>query len=83
MYLTNYQSEEGVEDFSALPFPTIIDYGLKFGDSLSDVHEREQVYSFGGSCATDHCYYLVSMYQNSYGLDDIRKPEFLLTVTAA
>ena len=82
VYLRNYQSDKGVLDFSGLPFPTIIDYELKFGDSLSDVYETQQEYTFGGSCATNFCYYLVSMYQNSYGLDDNRKPEFLLTFTA-
>lgn len=82
VYLRNYQSDKGVLDFSGLPFPTIIDYERKLGDSLSDVYETQQEYTFGGSCDTNFCYYLVSMYQNSYGLNDIRKPEFLLMFTA-
>lgn len=70
-------------DFAALTaYPTIIDYGLKFGDQLSQVYKLNHSYEFVGTCQNQHCYYLISMYQNSYGLDDIRKPEFSLTLTA-
>jgi len=55
---------------------------VKLGDQLDEVFNRTEVYQVNGTCELSYCYWLVSLYQNSYGLDDVRKPEFMFQATA-
>jgi len=84
VYLNQIQmdAEPSVDEFQDYDFPDVQAYMLKFGDDIHDVHNRTEVYKFDGECRQSYCYYLITMYKNSYGLDDVRKPQFEFTARA-
>jgi len=64
-------------------FPTIINYDIVFGDNFFYLLNSESAeYSFTDTADSDYTYYTVSMYTNSYGFTDNRKPEFEIVFTS-
>lgn len=84
VYLNQYQSQDepSPDDFKNLNFATIQQYQIKFGADISQVFSKTSVHEFEGQCTQSYCYWMLTVYQTTYGLDDVRKPEFELAVHA-
>jgi len=83
IYLKKIESPDTPEDFVSLPYPSIVDYDLKFGDNFSyQLYNDKAVYKFSGTHSLAYTYYTMAVYSNSYGMTDIRKQNFKLTVTS-
>ena len=94
IYLKKIEVEDIPEDLSKLAYPSIVDYDLKFGDnfsyqlynnevsslSYSDSSFQQAHYEFEGTTVLEYTYYTMAVYSNIYGMTDMRKPNFKLTV---
>lgn len=83
LYLQKVSLDSEPQDFTSMSFPTIIDYDLVFGDNFFYLLNSESAeYSFTDTTTSAYTYYTISLYTNSYGFTDMRKPEFEIQVTS-
>jgi hypothetical protein len=67
----------------SLTYPNYAFANYTFGDNFtSSVQQNEFTYSFRENIANGNTYLAFSLYSWSYGLTDMRKPEFRLSLTA-
>ena len=75
--------------FEDISYPTIIDYDMKFGDNFSEVLYSDRfTYSWKDENQQTvdeetRFVYAIALYANSYGLSDIRKPEFKIKIASS
>merc|ERR1712151_108643 len=82
IYLKKIELQGVPDKFESLEYPSIVDYDLKFGDNFSyQLYNNRATYKFSGYTREPKTYYTVTVYQNTYGLTDLQKPDFKLTVT--
>ena len=96
IYLKKIELEDIPDDLSKLAYPSIVDYDLVFGDNISYQLYNDKVsflshsnpfvsqahYEFEGTTILEYTYYTMAVYSNIYGMTDMRKPNFKLTVTS-
>lgn len=83
IYLKKVELQDVPERFEDLEYPSIVDYDLKFGDNFSyQLYNRRAEYTFEGITSEQKTYYTMAIIAHSYGLTDVRKPDFKLTVTS-
>ena len=98
IYLKKIELEERPQNFTHLLYPSIVDYDLKFGDNFSyqlysdrvssnslrfnTTYVYQAVYTFTGTTRLSYTYYTMAVYSNVYGMTDVRKQNFKLTITS-
>jgi len=85
LYLRKNEREDIPDNWEELAYPTLVKnfYDLKFGDNFSyQLYNKRAVYEFFGKTSLAYTYYTVAVYSNCYGMTDMRKPDFKLTVTS-
>jgi hypothetical protein len=81
LYLRKIELQDVPERFEDLEYPNIVDYDLKFGDNFShQLYNDKATYEFSGFTYQPRTYYTMAVYSHNYGLNDIRKGDFKLTV---
>ena len=67
---------------SALDFPNIAEYEKKFGENPNSVlHQTKFEYSFKDVSTTEYAFQTIALYQQNWGLTDIRKSEFQISIS--
>ena len=68
-------------DLSFLKFPTIVDYDFVAGENPFTVLGLESfTYSFTGFAKQPWTYYTLAVFDNNWGLTDMRKSQFQIRV---
>merc|ERR1711862_793948 len=82
-YLKKIELQDVPSNFENLDYPSIVDYDLKFGYNFSyQLYNDKATYTFTGTTSLPKTYYTMAVYSHTYGMTDLRKPDFKLTVTS-
>jgi len=82
LYVRRLELQNEPRDLSSLDFPNIAEYEKKFGENPNDVlHKTKFEYSFKDVSTTEYAFQTIALYQQNWGLTDIRKSEFQISIS--
>lgn len=84
IFVSKNTFNQGINDpGQSLTYPNYASANFTFGDNFtSSVQRDEFTYSFRDFVTNGNTYFAISVYSWTYGLTDMRKPEFRLSLTA-
>lgn len=83
MYLKKLEYENEPEDVETMDYPSVFDWQEAYGTNPTVMlNQKKLTYQSETTSQGNYNYYVMAIYQNTYGMTDRRKPEFKLTINS-